>query len=264
MTLASCYWRCARFVLKTIFLMFVLICFRRILLNASKSMDAVTWRNMAPNNLLENESNDCQCDSESISLCHNCQKYSIATMPFLLSTTSKPKQKHYPQHQKCGLLSGDFFGLKLWMRRKLVAKMVKFALFLVLFATIGINVFFIMETTKKLSMQSMPKFDQEPMEPKSHVRRFSNGLKLQESSPKSLSVEVLSSRNKVSVAIDGTTVRTTAPWQKTPFFRWEKAIKHIGKKVTKNFGFLIKWFTSFFVFYALLHLFRPCVRHSRH
>ena len=149
---------------------------------------------------------------------------------------------------------------------QLVTKGVKISLFLVLFATIGINVFFIVETTKKLSLQTtadyptgsdniadeLPTLNEQkdgqqgrPMKDYNHRRgseynapnqkdhieenqlradntdgndvqpsqlninapQRSNQLKLQElSKPKSISIEVLSSKSKVSVNIDGTTV----------------------------------------------------------
>ena len=142
----------------------------------------------------------------------------------------------------------------------------KISLFLVLFATIGINVFFIVETTKKLNLQTtadyptgsdnmvdeLPTFSEQndgqqgrPIKDYNHRRESennapnqkghieenqlmadngdgndfqpsqlnintpqrSNQLKLQElSKPKSISIEVLSSKSKVSVNIDGTTV----------------------------------------------------------
>jgi hypothetical protein len=170
---------------------------------------------------------------------------------------------------------------------QLVTKGVKISLFLVLFATIGINVFFIVETTKKLSLQTTAdyptggenvanqyptgtgdrhdeqgraisgeynhfynndlipptvnsgmisgmrldsgsdalklndKVDEHPLAAESNegnndqqnkllninAPQRSNQLKLQEfSKPKSISIEVLSSKSKVSINIDSTTV----------------------------------------------------------
>ena len=165
-----------------------------------------------------------------------------------------------------------------------MTKGVKISLFLVLFATIGINVFFIVETTKKLNLQTTADYptgenggnhfpvrtgDQQ-LQAKTlqgeynhfynndlipptvnsgfetsglrmesgndflksnnikddphqltlddtegdndqqniHAPQRSNQLKLKEfSKPKSISIEVLSSKSRVSVIVDGTTVR---------------------------------------------------------
>jgi len=114
-----------------------------------------------------------------------------------------------------------------WPRRHFVSKTIKFSLLVVFCGTIILNVLFLAETTKHQDTSSTtdngrrhPRnlrqqaafewssdiasdISQQTM-PQTHQR--SNQLKLQENKPKFLTVEVISSKTKASVTIDGTTI----------------------------------------------------------
>ena len=55
-------------------------------------------------------------------------------------------------HSSC--LAGEICGVRLWMRRKLLAKMIKASLFVILLVTVAVNLFFIVETAKRLQHPS--------------------------------------------------------------------------------------------------------------
>ena len=135
--------------------------------------------------------------------------------------------------------------VKPWSRRKCLTRLARGFLLLILVMTISINVVFILETTRKFQASSsslpQPQQQQEQESPSSQgkrgeetvlgtanghavlldqsdggksagdlkpTNRRSNQLRLQENTPKFLTIEVLSSQAKVSVTVDGTTVRT--------------------------------------------------------
>ncbi|XP_046405731.1 protein O-linked-mannose beta-1,2-N-acetylglucosaminyltransferase 1-like isoform X2 [Ischnura elegans] len=81
----------------------------------------------------------------------------------------------------------------------------KSLLVIVLLVTIGINIMFIMDTSRRLQEESQHSV---PGDNDDHVHAESrrNTLRLQESVPKSLAIDVLSSQMKVSVSVDGTTI----------------------------------------------------------
>nr|CAD7392445.1 unnamed protein product [Timema cristinae] len=88
-------------------------------------------------------------------------------------------------------------------RRRLLAKIFQVLLVIVLLITIGINVMFILDTSRRLQEEGS-----HTGEGSEHVDGESrhNSLRLQESHQKSLTIEVLSSQSKVSISVDGTTI----------------------------------------------------------
>uniref|UniRef100_T1IT97 Protein O-linked-mannose beta-1,2-N-acetylglucosaminyltransferase n=1 Tax=Strigamia maritima TaxID=126957 RepID=T1IT97_STRMM len=77
-------------------------------------------------------------------------------------------------------------------------------LVVVLLVTVVINVMFIVDTTRKLHENPL---NYENVDSRSHsIEKRYNSMKLQESLPKTLTVEVVSSQSKVSVTVDGTTI----------------------------------------------------------
>ena len=92
------------------------------------------------------------------------------------------------------------------------------------------------------------------MESAADLDRHSNRLRLQESRPKFLTIEVLSSKSKVSVTVDGTTVSTrsadhccqlaffNARFHKTDIFQ---------KRLAKIFSFIYRLALKFYRLYLL-------------
>ena len=112
-------------------------------------------------------------------------------------------------------------------KRKTIFKLGKFFLFLVLFFTVAVNVAFIVETTKRFDVDAAARSgpsdpgsnpdldpssvltDQESGSDRLTKSRRSNQLKLQESVAKFLTIDVVSSKSKAAVTVDGTTVSWT-------------------------------------------------------
>lgn len=88
-------------------------------------------------------------------------------------------------------------------RRRLVTKIFQGLLVVVLLITIGINIMFILDTSRRLHDEALSARDGGELVDGKNRR---NNLRLQESQPKSLAIEVSSSQSKVSVTVDGTTI----------------------------------------------------------
>ena len=90
--------------------------------------------------------------------------------------------------------------------KRMLAKAFQFILLIVLMVTVVINLLFIIDTSKRLKEESLMKSSSDENSI-SFDERY-NGLKLQsESLAKALNVKVLSSQSKVSVIVDGTTIK---------------------------------------------------------
>ncbi|GIZ02489.1 protein O-linked-mannose beta-1,2-N-acetylglucosaminyltransferase 1 [Caerostris extrusa] len=87
--------------------------------------------------------------------------------------------------------------------RRLLSKLFQFLLLVVLMITVVINILFILDTSRKLQ-EDVPSLDDSDGLGGGEKRH--NSFRLQESLPKTLTVEVLSSQSKVSVSVDGTTI----------------------------------------------------------
>ncbi|CAL1276918.1 unnamed protein product [Larinioides sclopetarius] len=87
--------------------------------------------------------------------------------------------------------------------RRLLSKLFQFLLLVVLMITVVINILFILDTSRKLQ-EDIPSLDDSDGLDGGEKRH--NSFRLQESLPKTLTVEVLSSQSKVSVSVDGTTI----------------------------------------------------------
>ncbi|XP_023721134.1 protein O-linked-mannose beta-1,2-N-acetylglucosaminyltransferase 1 isoform X3 [Cryptotermes secundus] len=94
-------------------------------------------------------------------------------------------------------------GRPLGRRKVLLTKIFQGLLIVVLLITIGINVMFILDTSRRLYEENPTTGDERGLIDGSSRRK---SLRLQESQPKSLGIEVVSSQSKVSVSVDGTTI----------------------------------------------------------
>ncbi|XP_023717300.1 protein O-linked-mannose beta-1,2-N-acetylglucosaminyltransferase 1 [Cryptotermes secundus] len=88
-------------------------------------------------------------------------------------------------------------------RRRFLTKIFQGLLIVVLLITIGINIMFILDTSRRLHDEVQTTGDGGELV---DGRNRRNNLRLQESQPKSLAIEVVSSQSKVSVSVDGTTI----------------------------------------------------------
>ncbi|CAB3383749.1 Hypothetical predicted protein [Cloeon dipterum] len=89
-------------------------------------------------------------------------------------------------------------------RRRWLTKVFKAILVVVLLVTICINVMFIMDTAGRLKEEALMAGASGSDAVDADSRR--NSFRLQESQPKALAIEVLSSQSKVSVSVDGATI----------------------------------------------------------
>ncbi|XP_064626979.1 protein O-linked-mannose beta-1,2-N-acetylglucosaminyltransferase 1-like isoform X2 [Lineus longissimus] len=88
-------------------------------------------------------------------------------------------------------------------RKRIVTKLVKGGLVVVLLATIGINIMFILDTSQKLQDDPTKQVSSQPnMEVNQAPRKIKEAL----DQPKTLGIEVISSKATVSVNVDGTTI----------------------------------------------------------
>ncbi|XP_035219578.1 protein O-linked-mannose beta-1,2-N-acetylglucosaminyltransferase 1-like [Stegodyphus dumicola] len=87
--------------------------------------------------------------------------------------------------------------------RRLLSKLFQFLLLVVLMITVVINILFILDTSRKLQEDVPALGDSDGI---GGGEKRHNSFRLQESLPKTLTVEVLSSQSKVSVSVDGTTI----------------------------------------------------------
>ncbi|XP_037799344.1 protein O-linked-mannose beta-1,2-N-acetylglucosaminyltransferase 1-like [Penaeus monodon] len=94
--------------------------------------------------------------------------------------------------------------LPLLPRGRRLAKLLQGLLMLVLVATIAINVTFIVEKTRQLREPLVAAGSESDVGGAGVGRR--NNLRLQESPPKTLTVDVVSSQTRVSVTVDGATI----------------------------------------------------------
>ncbi|XP_064477377.1 protein O-linked-mannose beta-1,2-N-acetylglucosaminyltransferase 1-like isoform X1 [Ornithodoros turicata] len=104
-----------------------------------------------------------------------------------------------PLPKGCTLLRAGLY-VRHMRHRRVFARLCQYLLLAILSVTVVINVMFIMDTSRKLQEES-PSIDQNSGGEGRH-----GGLRLQESLPKTLTTEVVSSQSKVSITIDGTTI----------------------------------------------------------
>ncbi|KAJ9595636.1 hypothetical protein L9F63_013188 [Diploptera punctata] len=113
-----------------------------------------------------------------------------------------PRAQPFVPKQR-GLYSSQTVATRSVGRRRILTKIFQGLLVVVLLITIGINVMFILDTSRRLH-EEMPTTGADESLIGGESRR--NRLRLQESQPKSLAIEVMSSQSKVSVSVDGTTI----------------------------------------------------------
>lgn len=91
-------------------------------------------------------------------------------------------------------------------RRRILAKTFQVLLVIVLLVTIVINIMFILDTSRRLQEESFSISEEggEVIGEVSRSRRHQ--LHLQESTPKTLTIEVLSSQSRVAITVDGATI----------------------------------------------------------
>ncbi|KAF4532879.1 hypothetical protein B566_EDAN001482 [Ephemera danica] len=116
---------------------------------------------------------------------------------------ASPRAQHVLPKRTLGLYSPQVFVSRPLGRRRILTKIFKALLVIVLLVTICINVMFIWDTAGRLKEEALlTAVGGDLVDAES--RR--NSLRLQESQPKALAIEVLSSQSKVSVSVDGTTI----------------------------------------------------------
>ncbi|XP_046683655.1 protein O-linked-mannose beta-1,2-N-acetylglucosaminyltransferase 1-like [Homalodisca vitripennis] len=91
-------------------------------------------------------------------------------------------------------------------RHKLLAKIFQFLLVLVLLITIVINIVFILDTSRRLQEESTHTVIQDDVEGRDVASLEQSQAQLEESAPKMLTIEVLSSQSRVAVSVDGATI----------------------------------------------------------
>ncbi|XP_076347188.1 protein O-linked-mannose beta-1,2-N-acetylglucosaminyltransferase 1-like [Tachypleus tridentatus] len=111
-------------------------------------------------------------------------------------------QTFIPRHQGSMLFSSGHSWRHISSRR-IFSRIFQLLLLIVLVVTVVINVLFILDTSHKLQEESSYSDNPEGI---SVTEKRHKSLRLQESLPKTLMIEVLSSQSKVSVSVDGTTI----------------------------------------------------------
>uniref|UniRef100_A0A1B6FTU3 Protein O-linked-mannose beta-1,2-N-acetylglucosaminyltransferase n=1 Tax=Cuerna arida TaxID=1464854 RepID=A0A1B6FTU3_9HEMI len=91
-------------------------------------------------------------------------------------------------------------------RHKLLAKIFQFLLVFVLLVTIVINIVFILDTSRRLQEESTHTVTQDDVEGRDLASLEQSQAQLEESAPKMLTIEVLSSQSRVAVSVDGATI----------------------------------------------------------
>ncbi|XP_049805744.1 protein O-linked-mannose beta-1,2-N-acetylglucosaminyltransferase 1-like isoform X1 [Schistocerca nitens] len=114
-----------------------------------------------------------------------------------------PRAQPFVPKRGYGLYSPQTVITRPLNRKRILTKIFKALLVVVLLITIGINVMFIMDTSRRLQEEAFRAKDGGEFVDGESRR---NSLRLQESQPKSLAIDVLSSQSKVSVSVDGTTI----------------------------------------------------------
>ncbi|XP_066996973.1 protein O-linked-mannose beta-1,2-N-acetylglucosaminyltransferase 1 [Anabrus simplex] len=114
-----------------------------------------------------------------------------------------PRAQPFIPKRGLGLYNPQAFISRPLGRRRILTKIFQGLLVIVLLITIGINVMFILDTSRRLQEEALHAGDGGELVDGESRR---NSLRLQESQPKSLAIEVLSSQSKVSVSVDGTTI----------------------------------------------------------
>ncbi|XP_013781473.2 protein O-linked-mannose beta-1,2-N-acetylglucosaminyltransferase 1-like [Limulus polyphemus] len=87
--------------------------------------------------------------------------------------------------------------------KRVLSRICQLVLLIILMVTVVINVLFILDTSRKLQQESAESDDPGGI---SGAEKRYNSLRLQESLPKTLTIEVVSSQSKVSVSVDGATI----------------------------------------------------------
>lgn len=116
---------------------------------------------------------------------------------------SNPRTQIYLPKQQSSSFLLPYVYLRHVPHRRILSKVFQFLLLIVLMVTVVINILFILDTSRKLQEEDSLSGDS-PGTGDSEKRH--NSFRLQESLPKTLTVEALSSQSKVSVSVDGTTI----------------------------------------------------------
>ncbi|KAF2365654.1 hypothetical protein FHG87_003599 [Trinorchestia longiramus] len=153
------------------------------------------------------QSKSSSCSGQSKSPTHFCGPRSRCSGGFISSKRSwSPGTGVWSRGVRIVLLKAS--------ARRLVTRLLQGALLLVLILTIAVNIVIIIDKSQRLSVVGPPRVQGSGEEGGvgAELTMYSrrNNLRLQQTAPKTLSLEVLSSREKVSVTVDGATIVESA------------------------------------------------------